>query len=941
MPKTSQRKKKLKNQDFQKQKLKVGKKKLAPSTQTDISFKTKAIYVPDQGIVEEKKEITSSRNLTLKELLGQAKHYSSITRKDALNGIKEIYTNYPDEIFLNLGTVFEKTIPIFIDKEPDVRLALLQFYKILIPDLKIDQIKPFMSVFMAYLCSAMTHILEDIRLDSLKFLKLFIDNFPTLTIYYSDKLIPNFLNHLTGDMKMNSKSNSSSLSNSLLVNPKSKLGSTKSRAAILTSFYDFLSIIINDNQNLSNNNKNEDIKENININWTKQSSIQIYSNTEHVYNKNNDNSVVLDIFNAEQKSNNSTDRIDKDSLGISETNTFLKTQNIKNSYNLNNKSQLKDFMDILLPVLFNCWIETSSDAFIGNVNFSPTLVIIKTIIQIQNLVWKKYSESEKESNEWVESYLKLIINHMMIYFPFGNEKCSIKDQKTEDYVKEINIIFCELLSTFLSLNWNDNSKLITICLNNLMKYFNIFFGKRKNEKFVMINDIKAEHLNTLFPAILKLINSLPQNDSLKIVDIISEYFMKVHSQSGAKRSLIKFINQLLNENNLFYQNPVFFEHIKKVFSSLPRLMWELKTVYLNTTETIFDILLKLFKFGINFQERIQFLENLQMTMIPYFYVEIPNKGSIFGPFIQLPCELQKKLINIIYYFPTINEKLFKAILTCCKNKFLSSETIDKILEVFELRQNLLFTTKIQPQQYLSFILTILMGYNSNELETLNKRYLDKQVIPALKVQEVLSNSKKRKIDDDEINAKNEQIANIWKRQNEINNSVVKRLKSLNGIPQNKILNLLEPFTVKVFNNSLPDHSLYGLVFIIMNFIKYKDTCSKSYVNILCQNITRLLESIWSKDNYMTTPEYKYIFNLTKYIFNNLYLEMINYLSKDIIDINKAKMAYRLLNDIILKLEPNLIRKIQSLKVMIHELKKVLTNQQEIDNLQKILRFLDY
>ncbi|OUM57529.1 hypothetical protein PIROE2DRAFT_17469, partial [Piromyces sp. E2] len=116
MPKTSNRKKKLKNQDFQKQKLKVGKKKLAPSTQTDISFKSKAIYIPDQGIVEEKKDITSSRNLTLKELLVQVKHYSSITRKDALNGIKEIYTNYPDEIFLNLGTVFEKTIPVFVDK---------------------------------------------------------------------------------------------------------------------------------------------------------------------------------------------------------------------------------------------------------------------------------------------------------------------------------------------------------------------------------------------------------------------------------------------------------------------------------------------------------------------------------------------------------------------------------------------------------------------------------------------------------------------------------------------------------------------------------------------------------------------------------------------------------------------------------------------------------
>ncbi|ORX53017.1 hypothetical protein BCR36DRAFT_369273 [Piromyces finnis] len=798
-----------------KQKLKVGKKKLAPSTQTDISFKSKAIYIPDQGITEEKKkEVTNSRNLTLKELLVQVKHYSSVTRKDALNGIKEIYTNYPDEIFLNLGTIFEKTIPVLVDKEPDVRLALLQFFKALIPDLKQDQIKPFMSVFMAYLCSAMTHILEDIRLDSLKFLKLFIDNHPTLTIHYSNKLIPNFLNHLTGDMKMNSKSNSSSLSSSLLVNPKSKLGSTKSRAAILSSFYDFLSIIIKEEKINGNKQENEEIKDN--INWNKQSSISLYSNTEHVYNKYNDSHNTLSIFNAEQKTNKNPDRIDKDSLGISETNTFLKSQDIKNSYNLNDKTQLKDFMDVLLPVLFNCWIETSSDAFIGNVNFSPALVIIKTIIQIQNLVWKKYSENQTEANSWVESYLKLIINHMMIYFPFGSEKCSIKDQKTEDYVKEININFCELLSIFLSLEWDDNSKLIHVCLNNLMKYFNIFFGKRKNNKFVMINDIKAEHLNTLFPAILKLINSLPENDVIKIIDIISEYFIKVHSQSGAKRALISFINQLLDENELFYQSPVFFDHMKKIYSSLSRLMWELKTIYLKTTETIFDILLKLFKFGISFQERIQFFESLQMTMIPYFYVEIPNKGSVFGPFIQLPSNLQKKLINVIYYFPSINEKFFKSLLICCKNQYLSSESVDKILEVFELRQNLPYTNKIIPKQYLSFILSILLGYNHSEIEKLNERYLDKQVIPALKAQE----------------------------------SVVKRLRSLNGIPQDKILNLLEPFTIKTFNNSLPDHSLYGLIYVIVHFINYKETCSKNYIHIICENISRLLEATWSKDNYM-------------------------------------------------------------------------------------------
>ncbi len=58
------KKKKQKNADFSKVKLKVGKKKPSATNSTDVSFKSKAINI--LGQLEEKNEPTNRRNLSLK-----------------------------------------------------------------------------------------------------------------------------------------------------------------------------------------------------------------------------------------------------------------------------------------------------------------------------------------------------------------------------------------------------------------------------------------------------------------------------------------------------------------------------------------------------------------------------------------------------------------------------------------------------------------------------------------------------------------------------------------------------------------------------------------------------------------------------------------------------------------------------------------------------------
>ncbi|CAJ0759134.1 23943_t:CDS:2, partial [Entrophospora sp. SA101] len=80
--KMTKRKKKAQQEDFKKQKLKVGKAKPKASNFTNTSFKSRAISLPNQSITEDKSNlITNTRKLSLSELLTQLRHYNSRTRK--------------------------------------------------------------------------------------------------------------------------------------------------------------------------------------------------------------------------------------------------------------------------------------------------------------------------------------------------------------------------------------------------------------------------------------------------------------------------------------------------------------------------------------------------------------------------------------------------------------------------------------------------------------------------------------------------------------------------------------------------------------------------------------------------------------------------------------------------------------------------------------------
>ncbi|KAG0047219.1 hypothetical protein BGZ83_007690 [Gryganskiella cystojenkinii] len=214
MPKSSSKRKKEKNADFKKTKLKVGKKKAVSDSFTDTSFKSKAISLPSQSITHDKTTLlTNSRNVTFSELMTQLKHYSPSTRKDALLGLRDLFHRHPHLLPLHLGVLVNTIVRLLIDDSSMVRKGLQTFLAEFIPMLHPRDVHPFLPLLVVYTCSAMTHILEDIREDALAFLDIWVAAGGQMVVNgFWDKIIPNYISLLTSD---SNATNSSKLASAM------------------------------------------------------------------------------------------------------------------------------------------------------------------------------------------------------------------------------------------------------------------------------------------------------------------------------------------------------------------------------------------------------------------------------------------------------------------------------------------------------------------------------------------------------------------------------------------------------------------------------------------------------------------------------------------------------------------------------------------------------
>ncbi|XP_009374090.2 uncharacterized protein LOC103963034 isoform X3 [Pyrus x bretschneideri] len=180
--------------DFKKIRRKIGRKLPPPKNATNTEIKSKAIVLPEQSVASEKAGLAvNKKGLTLKELLQQTSHYNPKVRKDALLGMKDLLLRYPEELRLHKYAVVEKLRERIGDDNRLVRDTLYQLFKsVILPGCKEDNQELLISLMMAYIFNAMTHLAIDVRLMAFKFLELAIQYHPPSFFLNAEKILQSF-----------------------------------------------------------------------------------------------------------------------------------------------------------------------------------------------------------------------------------------------------------------------------------------------------------------------------------------------------------------------------------------------------------------------------------------------------------------------------------------------------------------------------------------------------------------------------------------------------------------------------------------------------------------------------------------------------------------------------------------------------------------------------
>ncbi|CAM9843274.1 unnamed protein product, partial [Scytosiphon promiscuus] len=204
MPKSNFLRKKNKTgatADFKRLKAKVGKRAPQAASHTDTSFKSKRVRVSAQSILHElgDDDAVTARGQGVQELLVQLRHYSPVSKREALAGLKSIVDRHRAFAEVNFARLAEASLELAVCFDDDVRKGLLVFQEALLTCVPVRTFTPFADLYMAYVVSAMTSLKKGVRRDSLALLALLLARFPAAVADRAERLAPNYTALLAAD----------------------------------------------------------------------------------------------------------------------------------------------------------------------------------------------------------------------------------------------------------------------------------------------------------------------------------------------------------------------------------------------------------------------------------------------------------------------------------------------------------------------------------------------------------------------------------------------------------------------------------------------------------------------------------------------------------------------------------------------------------------------
>ncbi|PKU48859.1 testis-expressed sequence 10 protein [Limosa lapponica baueri] len=695
-------KKRKHQEDFQKVKLKVGKKKPKLENATDTTFKTRAIQIPEQ-LKEDGVLPTQNRKLNIKDLLSQMHHYSPGVKHNALLGLKDLLSQYPFVIDAHLSNIISEVAAVFTDKDSGVRGAAVHLLQFLASKIRAEQIAPFFPLVSAHLSSAMTHISEGIQEDSLKVLDVLLEAYPALLTDRSIILLKNFVELISHQQLSKRLKSREKLSWMLSVNPNRRVTSQQWRLNVLTRLKKFLQAVVDGSSEIEDEGLQEQkdsphsVRNPICISWkvhaNNQQHIQLF-----------ENGGLRPKINSSFRLRSLASVMDSAEKGLSSA------------------ENLKGFIEIIIPLLIECWIEASpaqSAPILGNLLESESQQLMQQVLSIIHLLWKltKRHDETYKMELWLRmNYLVDFKHYFMRHFPYslqetvkhkkkdsckGNKYCMTSSNSVDHLL--LNLTLCDIMVSLASTatlqmdsGWLDMiRKFVTDTLQDgsklNSKQVNRLLGVTWRLMQIQQNKVATEPL-------IKAVYTLYQQRNLlfPVRTLLLKFFSRVYQKEDMRTQRIRSRSKVLS----------------RWLAGLPQQLALLGLKNPELSNQLIDII-----HSAASRSNKELLQSLQATAARIY-------DPLEGALVLLPAEAQRRLVQLVYFLPCLPASLLACLSRCCIMGRMSSDLAATLIGILHMRSSFagwkcqVQDNSVNDVDYFSFLFSTLIGFSRKELTDL-------------------------------------------------------------------------------------------------------------------------------------------------------------------------------------------------------------------------------
>nr|XP_046159361.1 testis-expressed protein 10 homolog [Oncorhynchus gorbuscha]XP_046159362.1 testis-expressed protein 10 homolog [Oncorhynchus gorbuscha] len=718
-------KKKKRQDDFQKVKLKVGKTKPKADNATNINFRTKGINLTEQ-LKKDANAPSTHRKLNIKDLLSQLHHYSGTVKQGALVGLRELLTLHPSELDQHLSSLLSEAAAVFTDKDPNVRMSATRLLRFIAQSVPAERTSPFFPLLSAHLSCAMTHIETGIQEDALKVLDVLLDHYPALLAARPALLLTNFLeliSHRSTGGGARKGQEGKGRSWALSVNPNRNVTGQQWRLTVLLRLGRFLQAVVEERRAedgvacvsgdmFSVLNGQGGANAPLELNWEeltyRKGGFQVF---EH--------SGAMPTPHSTFKLRPETEP----GAGVSE--------------GLGTGEAIRGFASTLVPLLLDVWVEASasdrSKTDSAHLLTPDAMSLMYQVLSILQLLRKLAPQREYQDtlDVWFRSeYLGDFKQHFMKNFPYGNLDTPKQRRKTDPKRSKqattipgqtveplaLNVLLCQVMVSMVTLSQREGQAQEPDAewLMPLRGFV--------QETLSSGAKLSQRHLHTLLETVWRMV--ITQRSRAVTEDLLQAVYVQYQQMNlnlQTRTLLLSFYSRLyLQEHN--HTHIARSRVLSRWLAALPLQLSQLG----HRNPALSDRLLLSIQAAASRGNKA--LLNSLHTHACRLYD--PQEGSV----VLLPAESQQRLVQVLYFLPVMSQGLLANLSRCCTAGRVSAGLAASLIRIIHLRSSLSGWSvgsqdaTLRDVDYISFLFSTLTGFSSDELATLQEAG-DESVLP--------------------------------------------------------------------------------------------------------------------------------------------------------------------------------------------------------------------